>query len=69
MQITGYSLEVNGFKQEKKGLTATYVPSADKEMILAFQRPFELYCKILYPVKRASIAGHEIRRGRQQKLR
>ena len=60
MQITGYSLEVNGFKTgKKKGLTATYVPSAAIEMILAFQSPFELYCKILYPIKRAGMKFDE----------
>ena len=53
-------------ENRKERLTATYVPSATIGMILTFQNPFELYCKILYPVKRASIAGHEIRRGRQQ---
>ena len=65
MQIPGYSLEVNGLKQEKKGLTATYVPSATIEMILTFQSPFELYCKI-YPVKRASINVHKFRQGPQR---
>ena len=53
----------------KERLTATYVPSATTEMILTFQSPFELYCKI-YPVKRASINVHKCRQGRQRfKLR
>ena len=51
MQITGYSLEVNGLKQVwKERLITTYVPSAAIEMLLTFQSPFELYCKI-YLVK------------------
>ena len=53
----------------KERLTATYVPSATIEMILTFQSPFELYCKI-YPVKRVSINFHKFRQGRQRsKLR
>ena len=55
MQITDYSLEVSGLKQERT--TATYVPSAAIEMTLTFQSPFKLYYKILYPVKTASIKG------------
>ena len=50
MQITGYSLEVNGLKQERTTHRYFYLPSAAIEMILTFQCPFELYCKI-YPVK------------------
>ena len=39
MQITGYSLEVNGLKDRKERLTVTYVPSAAIVMILTFQCP------------------------------
>ena len=50
MQITGYSLEVNDLKQERT--THRYLRSFSCyiEMILTFQCPFQLYCKI-YPVK------------------
>ena len=39
------------FKTGKKGLTATYVPSAAIAMILALQSPFELSVK--YYIERA----------------
>ena len=65
MQITGYSLEVNGLKQEIT--THRYLRSFScYRNDFSFPSPFELYCEILYPVKRASINVHKIGQGRQR---